>query len=117
MQIIYKNDKLKDVCNNLKLATRKYGIDVARSLHRVLDFLAKAENLKDVSLVKHLILHQLKGNRQDQYSITILNSSKYRLIVYPLDENNNVMKSLDNESLMFIKCIRIQIEEVSEHYE
>ena len=46
MQIIYKNDKLKDVCNNLKLATRKYGIDVARSLHRVLDFLAKAKEFK-----------------------------------------------------------------------
>ena len=117
MEIIYKNDKLKDVCENLKLATRKYGLDVAKALHRVLDFLAKAENLKDFSLVKHLRLHQLKGNRQDQYSITLLNSSKYRLIVYPIDENNNIMKSLDNEDLMFIKCIKIQIEEVSEHYE
>ena len=78
---------------------------------------AREHNLKDVSLVKHLRLHQLKGNRQDQYSITLLNSSKYRLIVYPIDENNNIMKSLDNEDLMFIKCIKIQIEEVSEHYE
>ena len=117
MEIIYKNDKVKSVCNNLNYATKKYGISVAKALHKVIDYLIKVDNLKDVSLLKHLRLHQLKGNRQDQYSITILNSSKYRLIVYPIDENNNIMKSLDNEQLMFIKCIKIQIEEVSEHYE
>ena len=117
MQIIYKNDKLKDVCNNLKLATRKYGIDVARSLHKLITAIKDAENLKSIAELPQYRLHQLKGNRQNQYSITILNSSKYRLILYPIDENNNIMKSLDNENLMFIKCIRIQIEEVSEHYE
>lgn len=117
MEIIYKNDKLKDVCENLKLATRKYGLDVAKALHKVIDLLSWSENFYAVSVFPQYRLHQLKGNRQDQYSITILKSSKYRLIVYPIDENNNIMKSLDNEDLMFIKCIKIQIEEVSEHYE
>ena len=71
--------------------------------------LENADNLKDVSGFPQYRLHQLKGNKKDQYSITILKSSKYRLIVYPIDENNNIMKSLDNEQLMFIKCIKIQI--------
>lgn len=69
MEIIYKNDKVKGVCNNLKYATKKYGLSVAKALHKVIDLLS------------------------------------------------NIMKSLDNEQLMFIKCIKIQIEEVSEHYE
>ncbi len=94
MEIIYKNDKLKDVCENLKLATKKYGLDVAKALHKVIGLLRKSENLYVVSVFP-----------------------QYRLIVYPIDENNNIMKSLDNEQLMFIKCIKIQIEEVSEHYE
>lgn len=61
MQIIYKNDKLKDVCNNLKLAIRKYVIDVARSLHKLIIFMKNAENLKSIAELPQYRLHQSKG--------------------------------------------------------
>lgn len=117
MEIQYKNDKLKIICNNLKVATRKYGIDIAKALHKLINILEKAENLKDIAVLPQYRLHQLKGNRKDQYSVVILKSSKLRLILYPLDGDNNIMKSLNDENLMLIKCIKIKIEEVSEHYE
>ena len=83
----------------------------------LINILENAENLLDIYKLQSFKLHLLKGNRKDQYSLTILKSSKLRLIVYPIDENNNFMRSLDNQNLMFIKFIIIKIMEVSEHYE
>ena len=59
MEIIYKNDKVKDVCNNLKYATKKYGLSVAKALHRVIDLLSRSENLYAVSVFPQYRLHQL----------------------------------------------------------
>lgn len=117
MKLIYNNKKIEKECNDLSVAKRKYGIDIAKALHKLINILENAENLLDIYKLQSFRLHLLKGNRKDQYSLTILKSSKLRLIVYPIDENNNIMRSLDNQNLMFIKCIIIKIMEVSEHYE
>ena len=117
MNVVYKNKKTEKECNNINEAMRKYGNELGKALLKLINLLENADNLKDISMMPQYRLHKLKGNRIDQYSITILKSSKYRLIIYPLDENNNIMYSRDNENLMFISCIKIQIEEVSEHYE
>lgn len=117
MTLLYKTKKLKKECNLLSEAIKKYGSELGKALLKLINLLENADNLKDISMMPQYRLHKLKGNRIDQYSITILKCSKYRLIIYPLDENNNIMYSRDNENLMFISCIKIQIEEVSEHYE
>lgn len=117
MKIIYKNKKLEKECTSLKTATQRYGSDVGKALLKLTNFIEQAENLKDISNFPQYRLHQLKGDRKNQYTITILKSSKYRLIVYPLDENEKIFLSSENERLMFKKCKIINIVEVSEHYE
>lgn len=83
----------------------------------MINYLEQSECLLDVTKIPQYRLHQLKGDRKNQYSVVIDKQSKYRLIFYPIDENNNIMKSKDNEKEMFIKCIVVEIMEVSEHYE
>ena len=117
MKLVFKSNKLEKECTDIKIAVKKYGFDVGRKLIDLINYLEEAENLLDVSKLPQYRLHQLKGDRKYQYSIIIFKPSKYRLILYPLDEDNNIMKSMDNENLMFIKCIVIKIMEVSEHYE
>ena len=117
MKVVYKNKKTQKLCTNIVEAKRKYGPDVGYALIKLSILLENADNLKDVSGYPQYRLHQLKGDKKYQYSITILKSSKYRLIIYPLDEDENVLKSFDNEMLMFVRCVCIKIEEVSEHYE
>ena len=119
MKLIYYDSKTEEICKNINKATRFFGgnKNMALSLFSRINALVNAENLKDISRFPQYRMHQLKGNRKNQYSITILKSSKYRLILYPLDEDESVLESLDNEMLMLVKCVCIKIEEVSEHYE
>ena len=117
MKITYKNKKVHRLCTDIVESKKRLGPDVGLALIKLSILLENAENLKDISRFPQYRMHQLKGNRKNQYSITILKSSKYRLILYPLDEDESVLESLDNEMLMLVKCVCIKIEEVSEHYE
>jgi hypothetical protein len=40
-----------------------------------------------------------------------------RLILYPLDEDGNLFEDLSNEKEALIKSVKIEILEVTEHYE
>lgn len=44
-------------------------------------------------------------------------SSKWRLIIHPLDENDNLLTAGINEMEMFVKAVTVEILEVSEHYD
>lgn len=79
--------------------------------------LESIENLYEISLIPRYRLHALHENRKGQYSLTILKNSKYRLIIYPIDDSDNIMYSEGEEQLLLIKTIKIKIMEVSEHYE
>lgn len=112
MEIICSNNKLKKICTNLKYAVKKYGSNLGQALVKLIIFIENADNLNDVARLPQYKLHMLRNNRDNQISIVILNSSKYRLIIYPLDNNEIYFNNL-----FLMKCIKIKILEVSEHYE
>ena len=117
MKLIYKTKKVEECCNNSKSATRNYGSEIGKKLIDLIVALESAPCLYDISRLPQYRLHALKGKRKNQYTITIHRSSKYRLIIYPMDEDGNILKSMENEKELLVKTLMIEIVEVSEHYE
>lgn len=117
MRIIYNSKKIENEFTDIKSAVRKYGPDVGKSLLKLSNFIENSKNLRDIYKMPQYRVHALKGNRKNQYSITPLKGSKYRVIVYPLNEELEIMESVEDENLMLVKCIIIKIVEVSDHYE
>ena len=117
MKLIYSTKQVEKNCNDSKEAIKKYGSIVGAKLIKLIIALESAINLYDISKLPQYRLHILKGNRKQQYSITIHKGSKYRLIIYPMDSDGNILTNLENEQTLLIKTVIIEIKEVSEHYE
>lgn len=117
MKLIYKNKKTEEICEDYKVAARKLGIDVARKLMLLVEYLKSAECLAESLELIQYRLHALSGNRKYQYSFVIHKGSKWRLIIYPLDVNEKLLTDKTNEREMLLKAVIIEILEVSEHYD
>lgn len=117
MKLIYKDEKTKQLCNDNKKALKKFGEVVSRKLFDLINILEKSKNLLDIMMLPFYRLHKLKGDRSEQYSLTIHKSSKYRLIILPFDENKNMLICDENEKKLLVNAVIIEIIEVSEHYE
>lgn len=110
MELTYKNDKLKNLCENSKYnneLVKKYGIDVAKKLPRRIIELKELECLNDVPVTLPFRRHKLTGNLNNFYAVNINN--QYRLI-FKQKDNKIII-----ENLKEIK--EIEIMEVSKHYE
>ena len=115
MKVLYKNKKIKDICTNEIKAIKEYGKDVANRLNAAINLLEGASNLKDILALKQYNLHLLKGNYHGVYSMYLGKTTGYRLLIIPLDENENKIKSNDMSIYTITVCVEIQ--EVSKHYE
>ena len=110
MELTYKNDKLKNLCENPKYnkeLAKKYGIDVAKRLPQRIKELKSFVCLMDVPQTLPFGRHKLTGDLKDYFAINI--TMQYRLI-FKQKDNNIVI-----EDLKEIK--EIEIMEVSKHYE
>ena len=116
MKIIYRNQKVRRICEDHKLATIKLGKDVADKLYDLLNAIEAFINLYDLFCLPQYRLHSLNGEREYQYSFVIHKGTKWRLVVYPLDRDGNILTDKSNEKEMLIKAIIVEIWEVSEHY-
>ncbi len=117
MKVIYEDKKTERLCSDFSHAQKKLGHDVAKRLHALMNAIESFANLYDLFVMPQYRLHALKGNRQGQYSFVIHRASKWRLIVYPLDEDGNVLSAGSDEKGMLIKSVVVDILEVSEHYD
>lgn len=117
MKIIYSNSKTERLCNDYKKAVKCLGNEVARKLSDLLNLIESFPTLLDLRGLPQYRLHSLKGNRKTQYSLTIHRNYKWRLVIYPLDNEGNVLKDKSNEIEMLSKAVMVDILEVSEHYE
>ena len=117
MKIIYRRKQDEKLCTDIKTAIKKLGTETANKLANLLNFILAFSNLKSLRGMPQYRLHALKGNRQAQYSLVITKSSKWRLIIHPLDENDNLLTAGINEMEMFVKAVTVEILEVSEHYD
>lgn len=110
MELTYKNDKLKTICedpNYNKELVKKYGAEIAKKLPRRIIELKAFPSLHDVPQTLPFRRHKLTGNYKDCFAVNIDN--QYRLIFRP-DDNNILINNLKE-----IKEIKIM--EVSKHYE
>lgn len=115
MKILYRNSKIKKLCTDEKFAIRNIGFEVTNKLFSVLNLIEASKNLKDILVLPQYKLHSLKGNRNDQYSIYLGKKTGFRLILIPLDENENVINS--NDMNLYVMAVCVELLEVSKHYE
>lgn len=78
MQIRYRSNKLRKVCENAEEATRKYGSQMAEKIHQRIDEISAADDVE--LLVRYEIgrCHPLHGNREGQYAMNL--THPYRLV-------------------------------------
>ncbi len=110
MELTYKNEKLKNICENQKYnreLTKDYGADVAKNLPKRINQLKAFDSLNDVPINPPFRRHKLTGNRKNKFAVDI--TRRYRL-VFTQKDNNIII-----EDLKEIKSIEIM--EVSKHYE
>ena len=117
MKIKYKNKKVKKQCEDLKTAVKDFDNKTAEKLHATINFIKNAKNLRDIVNMPIYHFHHLEGKRKEQYAMDINGrKSGYRLIVVPLDENENEVRRDGAESIF--ECTNILlIVEVSKHYD
>ena len=117
MKIIYNNNKTEKLCQDFKKATLVLGKDVAKRLSDLISLIEAFPTLLDLMGFPQYRLHSLGQNRHNQYSFVIHKGSKWRLIVYPLDNDGNILTSGENERAMLSRAVMIKVLEVSEHYD
>jgi proteic killer suppression protein len=103
IDIEYKNKKREKLCTDAKYAIKQLGSQVSKKLFQRIRELQAFECLGDVPSNLPYRREKLKG-KVNLWSIRI--DDAYRLIISPIDFNNDIRK---------IKII--EIEEVSNHYE
>ena len=117
MKITYSNNKTEKICSDYKKAVKELGSEVAERLSNLLNALESFPTLLDIKGLPQYRLHSLGYNREYQYSLVIHKGYKWRLIIYPLDEQGNLLTDKSNETEMLSKTVAIEIVEVSEHYD
>ena len=110
MNLTYKNDKLRKLCENInynKELVKKYGIEVAKKLPKRIKELKAFNSLNDVPIFPPYRRHKLSGDLKEYFAVNI--TGQYRLI-FKQKDNNIIIEDL--------REIRdIEIMEVSKHYE
>ena len=117
MKIVYSNKKTEKLCEDFDKAVKVLNKEVATKLSYLLNAIESFPTLLDLLGMPQYRLHALGQNRQYQYSLVIHKGYKWRLIVYPLDENGEILKNKENEREMLSKAVMVEILEVSEHYD
>ena len=110
MELTYKSEKLKNLCENPKYKKqlqKDYGKEVADKLPLRIVQLKSFPCLNDVPTNKPYRRHKLEGKRKERFAVNI--NDQYRI---EFIQNGN--KGIIIEDLREIK--KIEIVEVSKHY-
>ena len=85
IEIRYRTNRLKRICENAEDATKAYGNEMAEKIHLRIDQISAADNVE--MLVLHRIgrCHGLVGNRKGQYAMDLCHP--YRLIFTKVDSH------------------------------
>ena len=86
MYIDFSTKHLAEASINYSEASRLFGMQIARKYMQRITILKATEKFNELYGHKSLRLHQLKGNRAGQYSISL--TANYRLIMEKLEEDS-----------------------------
>lgn len=116
MNIHYKNDKLHRSCTEYRRAKKEFGEEVAKRLHRAVNFIEQAESLMDVRNFAPFHFHALTQDRKGFCAIDLGRRIGFRLLVRPLEADGTCATNERIFSADAIELIDIDFEEVSNHY-
>jgi plasmid maintenance system killer protein len=80
MKIFFKNKKLEKQLSDLKTMKKFFGVMAKKTFQRM-EELSSVENLEDLYLIPQANCHQLSGDRNEQFAVSI--SRNYRIIFTP----------------------------------
>jgi len=83
VEIVFRNERMKNECNDSKQCARAYGPARARLIRRRLDQLAAARNLEDCRNLGGRY-HELRGDRAGELAADL--DGAWRLIFEPMEQ-------------------------------
>ena len=98
MEVLFRTQRLRECAASVKSARREYGPVVGERYVARVQLLYAAESDRDLYARPYLEFHPLKGARQGQYALTLID--RMRLIVTFHDDAMTI----------------VRVEEVSKHY-
>lgn len=119
MKIKYKNKEVEQICTDIKKAKKLFDDQITpKKLMAKINYIQSANSFNDIRQYSPFNCHNLSKDRKYYWALDINGrKSSYRLIVAPLDENDNIITT---SSTFLSDCKNIKIiliEEVSNHYE
>ena len=119
MKIKYANKKVESKCTSLKAAKKLFGGDkvLANNLIARINAIERADVIKDIILTPPFHFHNLQGKLAGYFAIDVKSrKEKWRIILQPLDEDENVFEPCNIDEIAEIVKI-VEVREVSAHYE
>lgn len=98
MNITYQTEEMREACHDLRAATRLYGKQIAKKLHRKIALLNAASNLAQLMSFDNNA-HWLEGDRHWQFSVPL--AQGYSLVLSPPDNSTRAPQEL--EAMIVIK--------------
>lgn len=123
MKVVYATDKVKNLCEDLKMANKFFDGNtmLANSLMAWINALKQADTIKDIIVQPAFHFHKLKNKNgrdlEGYFAIDVKSRREpWRIILEPLDENEQPYHPCKIDEIA--ENIRIaEITEVSKHYE
>ncbi len=103
MEVLFKNKKMKKICEDEQMLVKKYGKQSKIIIQRITE-LSSALSLYDISKLPKARLHSLSGNLDGYFAVDLY--YPYRLIFLPLNGNSKNLRS--------VNCVKI-IEIINYH--
>ena len=123
MELVYTTDKVKNLCENLKLAKKFFDGNamLANSLMARINALKQADTIKDIIVQPAFHFHKLINKNvrdlEGYFAIDVKSRrEQWRIILEPLDENEEPYNPCKIDEIAASVRI-VEIREVSKHYE
>jgi toxin HigB-1 len=107
MIIEFKTKKLKNQCENHLIANKDFGVNIGKKLIQRINELQAATSLLDIKSIHSARLHQLKGNRKNEFAVDLF--AQYRLVFSVKDNQKKEENEYENIAI-------IRIEEVVDYH-
>ena len=86
MVIHYKNKKIREICIDSKVATKKYGNGMAHKIQQRMQEIDSADSVEMMIQFKIGRCHPLHNDREGQYAVDLIHP--HRLV---FEEENNII--------------------------
>ncbi|MGZ5433569.1 MAG: type II toxin-antitoxin system RelE/ParE family toxin [Thermoanaerobaculia bacterium] len=109
MDIAFRREKLRKVCNDARLMAKEYGRERAVKIQLRLGQFRAARTLADIAALPAARCHELQGERQGQLAVDLVHP--WRLIFTPLERIEKETGGLD-----WSKVEAIVVEEIVDYH-